>query len=140
VPEAVERPSASRHAACGIAALYQRVHCPDLSPATSSTTGRRGSRRAGGAGIPAAAAATGKSGWGWLELADVAARLDGQIPLTRNEISHLLTTLIIWPVRDAWHRLHWSIWRRRHQYRSRQCRYPAAGPAAMKITNSGPEY
>jgi hypothetical protein len=41
----------------------------------------------------------------------------GQIPLTRNEIAHLLTTLVIEPVRDACHR------RRRHQHRARTCRY-----------------
>ena len=48
---------------------------------------------------------------------------DGQIPLTRNEIARLLATVIIQPARDAWHRLHWSAWRRRHQHRSRQCHY-----------------
>jgi hypothetical protein len=48
---------------------------------------------------------------------------EGQIPLTRNEIARLLATVIIQPARDAWHRLHWSAWRRRHQHRSRQCHY-----------------
>jgi SRSO17 transposase len=48
---------------------------------------------------------------------------DGQIPLTRNEISHLFATLIIWPLRDLWHRLRWSDWRRRHQHRARTCHY-----------------
>ncbi len=33
---------------------------------------------------------------------------NGQIPLIRNEISHLFATLIIWPLRDIWHRLGWS--------------------------------
>jgi hypothetical protein len=46
----------------------------------------------------------------------------GQIPLTRNEISHLLASLTS-PARDARHRLRWSRWRRRHQYRARVCHY-----------------
>jgi SRSO17 transposase len=48
---------------------------------------------------------------------------DGQIPLTRNEIARLLATLIIQPLKDAWHRLRWSVWRRRHQHRARTCHY-----------------
>jgi SRSO17 transposase len=47
----------------------------------------------------------------------------GQIPLTRNEIAALFTKLVIQPVRDTWHRLRWSTWRRRHQHRARQCHY-----------------
>jgi hypothetical protein len=47
----------------------------------------------------------------------------GQIPLTRNEIGHLLATLIIQPTRSTWHRLRWSTWRRRHQHRARTCHY-----------------
>jgi SRSO17 transposase len=47
----------------------------------------------------------------------------GQIPLTRNEIAALFTKLVIQPVRDAWHRLRWSIWRRRHQHRAKTCHY-----------------
>jgi hypothetical protein len=47
----------------------------------------------------------------------------GQIPLTRNEIAALFTKLVIQPVRDAWHHLRWSAWRRRHQHRARQCHY-----------------
>jgi SRSO17 transposase len=47
----------------------------------------------------------------------------GQIPLTRNEIAALFTKLVIQPVQDAWHRLRWSAWRRRHQHRARQCHY-----------------
>jgi hypothetical protein len=46
----------------------------------------------------------------------------GQIPLTRNEIAHLLATLTT-PAHDARHRLRWSRWRRRHQYRARACHY-----------------
>jgi SRSO17 transposase len=45
------------------------------------------------------------------------------IPLTRNEIAHLLASTIINPAHDASHRMHWSRWRRRHQYRSRACHY-----------------
>jgi hypothetical protein len=48
---------------------------------------------------------------------------DDQIPLTRNEIGHLFATLIIWPLINAWHRLRWSGWRRRHQHRARTCHY-----------------
>jgi SRSO17 transposase len=48
---------------------------------------------------------------------------DGQIPLTRNEIARLFTTLLIQPARNARHLLHWSKWRRRHQYRSRTSHY-----------------
>jgi hypothetical protein len=47
----------------------------------------------------------------------------GQIPLTRNEIAHLFATLIIQPARNAWHRLRWSTWRRRHQHRAKTCHY-----------------
>ena len=46
-----------------------------------------------------------------------------QIPLTRNEIAHLLATVTASPGRDAGHRLHWSHWRRRHQHRARTCHY-----------------
>jgi SRSO17 transposase len=47
---------------------------------------------------------------------------DGQIPLTRNEITRLLTTLITQPARPA-DRLRWSTWRRRHQHRARTSHY-----------------
>ena len=46
-----------------------------------------------------------------------------QIPLTRNEIAHLLSAAIICPARNASHRMRWSRWRRRHQY--------APGPATI---------
>jgi SRSO17 transposase len=46
---------------------------------------------------------------------------DGYIPLTRNELSRLLT-LIIQPTRHA-EPLHWSAWRRRHQHRARTSHY-----------------
>ena len=44
-----------------------------------------------------------------------------QIPLTRNEIAHLLTTTRSAP--DASHWIRWSRWRRRHQYRCRNGHY-----------------
>lgn len=48
---------------------------------------------------------------------------DGLIPLTLNEISHLVDRLIIQPARQISHVLHWSLWRRRHQHRARACHY-----------------
>ena len=48
---------------------------------------------------------------------------DGLIPLTRNEIAALFASLIIQTPERSKHRLHWSTWRRRHQYRARQCHY-----------------
>ena len=47
----------------------------------------------------------------------------GLIALTCNEIHHLFNTLIIEPIQDLRHRLHWSTWRRRHQYRARTSHY-----------------
>ena len=46
-----------------------------------------------------------------------------QIPLTRNEIAALFNTLIIEPARARRHRLRWSTWRRRRQYRAKTCHY-----------------
>jgi len=46
--------------------------------------------------------------------------IDGLITLTRNEIRRLLA---ITPVHDTTHSTHWSLWRRRHQYRSRTSHY-----------------
>jgi SRSO17 transposase len=45
------------------------------------------------------------------------------IELTVNEIRRLINTLIIEPVRDLIHRLHWSGWRRQHQARARRAHY-----------------
>ena len=42
-----------------------------------------------------------------------------QIPLTRNEISRLLATVIS-PPPSPGHQLRWSAWRRRHQHRAAQ--------------------
>lgn len=44
------------------------------------------------------------------------------IPLTRNEIAHLLAATITRPAHIT-HRTHWSQWRRRHQRRARACHY-----------------
>ncbi len=46
-----------------------------------------------------------------------------EIPLTRNEIAHLLASVIIRSAHGPDHRLHWSRWRRRHQHRARTCHY-----------------
>ena len=46
-----------------------------------------------------------------------------QIPLTRNEIAALFSTLIIKPVTGTRHRLRWSAWRRRHQHRAKTSHY-----------------
>jgi hypothetical protein len=46
-----------------------------------------------------------------------------QIPLTRNEIAALFSTLIIEPAPDTRHRLRWPAWRWRHQHDARTCHY-----------------
>jgi hypothetical protein len=46
-----------------------------------------------------------------------------QIPLTRNQIGHLLSSLTIRPAHDTSHQMRWSRWRRRHQHRARNCHY-----------------
>ena len=46
-----------------------------------------------------------------------------QIPLTRNEIAHLLSSLTLRPAHDTSHQMRWSRWRRRHQHRARTCHY-----------------
>jgi SRSO17 transposase len=48
---------------------------------------------------------------------------DDQIPLTRNEIAALFSTLVIEPNRTRQHRLRWSTWRRRRQHRAKTCHY-----------------
>jgi SRSO17 transposase len=47
----------------------------------------------------------------------------GLIALTCNEIHRLFNTLIVEPIQDLRHRLHWSTWRRRHQHRARTSHY-----------------
>src|SRR5690242_10757080 len=53
---------------------------------------------------------------------DASSDLDaGLIPITIPELLRLLRdTVIPPPRRDRPHRLHWSVWRRRHQHRARQ--------------------
>ena len=48
---------------------------------------------------------------------------DDQIPLTRNEIAALFSTLVIKPAPGTRHRLRWSSWRRHHQHRAKTCHY-----------------
>lgn len=47
----------------------------------------------------------------------------GLIPLTCNEIHHLLGLLTSGPVHGLRHRLRWSTWRRRHQHRAKTSHY-----------------
>jgi hypothetical protein len=47
----------------------------------------------------------------------------GLIALTCNEIARLINRLASGPVRSLASVLHWSLWRRRHQFRARQCHY-----------------
>jgi SRSO17 transposase len=48
---------------------------------------------------------------------------DGLIALTCNELQRLFAALVVRPLRNALHRLRWSVWRRRHQARARTCHY-----------------
>ena len=48
---------------------------------------------------------------------------DGLIALTCNEIRHLFARLVIEPGRTLACPLAWSLWRRRHQHRSRTSHY-----------------
>jgi hypothetical protein len=48
---------------------------------------------------------------------------DDQIPLTRNEIGHLITVVLLPPIWALRRRLHCSTWRRRHQHRTRTSHY-----------------
>ena len=47
----------------------------------------------------------------------------GLVPLTCNEVQHLLAALVARPVGELGYRLRWSVWRRRHQARARTCHY-----------------
>jgi SRSO17 transposase len=49
------------------------------------------------------------------------------IPLSVNEIRHLFAKLITNTVRTVSYRLHWSLWRRRHQTRARTSHYTRRG-------------
>ena len=48
---------------------------------------------------------------------------EGLIPLTCREIHHLFNILITRPINALRHRLRWSTWRRRHQYRAKTSHY-----------------
>jgi len=45
------------------------------------------------------------------------------IPLTLNEISHLLAKIVIEPSRHITNIWNWSDWRRRHQHQARKSHY-----------------
>ncbi|QIQ04492.1 hypothetical protein HA039_21280 [Streptomyces liangshanensis] len=45
------------------------------------------------------------------------------IQLSCNEIQRLFITVVVQPLHDIAHRLHWSDWRRRHQQRARTSHY-----------------
>ena len=62
---------------------------------------------------------------------------DGLIPLTRNEIAHLLATVILQPAHGPAHRLHWSCWRRRHQHRADLPLRKASSPRSVSATICG---
>jgi hypothetical protein len=47
----------------------------------------------------------------------------GLIGLTRNQLQHLFAALVVLGAAGIDHRLRWSTWRRRHQYRARTCHY-----------------
>ncbi|MFF9203510.1 hypothetical protein ACF1AE_17095 [Streptomyces sp. NPDC014986] len=47
----------------------------------------------------------------------------GLIALTRNEIQRLFALPAAFPSDQRDHRLHWPLWRRRHQARARDCHY-----------------
>jgi len=53
---------------------------------------------------------------------------DGMIPLTSNEIHHLLNVPAAQPARGLQHHLRWSAWRRRHQHRARTSHYQKRAP------------
>jgi hypothetical protein len=54
----------------------------------------------------------------------------GLIPLTCNEVQHLVAALLARPAVDPAHRLRWSVWRRRQQARAHTSHYrrQANGP------------
>ncbi|MFI9847799.1 hypothetical protein ACIHFD_63055 [Nonomuraea sp. NPDC051941] len=45
------------------------------------------------------------------------------IPLTRNEIARLAAIAPLARLYPPGHHHRWSIWRRRHQHRAKQCHY-----------------
>jgi len=67
----------------------------------------------------------------------------GQIPLTRNEIAVLFSTLIIKPVTGTPHRLRWSacppkvLFSDQDPASRQNLPLPATSPPIMKVTKSG---
>jgi hypothetical protein len=59
------------------------------------------------------------------------------IALTCNEIKRLFNFVRADPIRDLRHRLHCSIWGRRHRHRARTSHYRPTSPRSMNITKSG---
>ena len=56
----------------------------------------------------------------------------GLIGLTCNELQHLFAALTAAPAGELGHRLHWSLWRRRHQARARTCHYDDRPPGNIR--------
>src|SRR5271165_6489010 len=52
---------------------------------------------------------------------------DGQVRLSVPELRHLLTALLWRGWHGIEHLLHWSEWRRRHQFRAMCCHYRKRG-------------
>jgi SRSO17 transposase len=48
---------------------------------------------------------------------------NGLIAFTCKEVHHLFNTLIVKPISNHRHRLHWSTWRRQHQHRAKTSHY-----------------
>jgi hypothetical protein len=48
---------------------------------------------------------------------------DELIPLTRNEIRRLFTSVLTRTLRAPHDIAHWSRWRRRHQAQAKECHY-----------------
>lgn len=61
-----------------------------------------------------------------------------QIPLTRNEIRHLIAALIAAPIRDLTHRLRYSTWRRRHQHHAKTCHYQRRNEPPPTLRRTAP--
>ncbi|MFK0285275.1 hypothetical protein ACIQVL_33075 [Streptomyces sp. NPDC090499] len=60
----------------------------------------------------------------------------GLIALTCNEIQRLFALPAVSPNGQRDHRLHWSLWRRRHQDRARDCHYRRREATARRSTTA----
>jgi hypothetical protein len=58
---------------------------------------------------------------------------DDQIPITRNEIAALFSTLVIKAVTGTRHRLRWSDWRRLHQHWAKTCHYQRQARQPLRL-------